>query len=163
MTLIHSALKCEAQAIIERYKLEKISFNLYKNKNILVAISGVGKEKTRACLKDVLNAYNVTKVINVGIAGCSDKSVDIGELFCVDGSIKGIKSATITCVEKPVKTVDTLLVDMESDAFILACEEKGIEHICLKVVSDYLNDTDFTKDFVKKLIRESIKKWEWII
>ncbi len=163
MTLIHTALLCEAQAIIERYKLKKIDKNIYKSDNIIVAISGIGKKKTTQCLRSVFEKYDINKAINIGIAGCSDISVSKGEIFCTNTFLNGIKSASITTVDKPVKTINTLLVDMECEAFVFTCKNLHVEHFVLKVVSDYLDDEIPKKAFVTSLIRESLDKWIWLV
>ncbi len=163
MTLIHTALLCEAQAIIERFKLTKIDKNLYKNEKIIVAVSSIGEEKTFTCINEIFSKYDIKKAVNIGIAGCSDRSINIGELFCTNASLKGIKTASITTVSKPLKNIDTLLVDMESSAFVSVCKKLHVKHFVLKVVSDYLDDEIPKKAFVTSLIRESLDRWIWLV
>ena len=84
-TLIHTALVAEAKPIIGHFKLkciEKVPFNVYKNDDILLVVSGIGGEKTKSALAYALSLYEPKTAINIGIAGCSDKSVKIGSLFC---------------------------------------------------------------------------------
>lgn len=163
MTLIHTALRCEAQPIIDKYKLAKISPKIYKNDDLTVLISGVGEENTKRELEGFLSSHEVLKAINIGVAGCSDKSIKIGELFCINKKLENINSASITTVKKPTTNVTTTLVDMECSAFIGVCEKNGIECFVLKVVSDYCDAERLEKDFVINLIRRSIKKWAHLI
>lgn len=159
MILIHTALLCEAMPIIERFKIKKISKNLYKNDDIMVAISGIGKSKTIDCLKEILSEYKIKKAINIGIAGCADKSIKIGELFCINAELKSIKKASLTTVKKPTCKIDTTLADMETEAFISTCKEYEIEHLVFKVVSDYLNNEIPKKSYVSSLIKMSLNQW----
>lgn len=163
MTLIHTALLCEAQPIIEKFKLTKIKSNMYKNQNILVAISGIGKKKTNTCLQEVFANYKISKAINIGIAGCKDKSVSIGELYCTNADIKGVKRASLSTVSKPTNHINTLLVDMEADGFVSLCKSQKIEHFVLKVVSDYLDDKIPKKAYVTSLVRGCLDKWIGLI
>lgn len=159
MNLICTALLCEAQPIIENFKLIKIKSNIYKNKNTIVAISGIGKKNITNCLHEVFESFDIKKAINIGIAGCSDKSIKIGQLYCTNADIKGIEQATITTVSKPTNDIQTMLVDMEASAFIEYCTKHNIEHFVFKVVSDYLDSTIPKKSFVTSLIKESLNQW----
>lgn len=159
MILIHTALLCEAMPIIERFKLTKTSPNIYKNDEIIVAISGIGKRNTSKCLEQIFSTCKASKAINIGIAGCSKKSIKIGELFCTNANILDIKRASLTTVTKPTKDIDTTLVDMEASAFVFTCKEYEVEHYVLKVVSDYLDSQIPKKSYVSSLIKESLNQW----
>lgn len=163
MKLIHSALLCEAQPIIDRFKLQKISSSIYKNDDLIVAISGIGEKKTKECLKSIFSTEKIEKAINIGIAGCKDKEIDIGELFCINKTLEGIKTTTITTVKKPTCNIDTTLVDMEAKAFEFTCKEFGVEYLIFKVVSDYLDERIPKKAYVTELIKESLDRWVGLI
>ncbi|SFO89734.1 hypothetical protein [Hydrogenimonas thermophila] len=171
MTLIHTALLCEAQAVIEKYKLKLVQKNprIYTNEKIVLLVGGIGKENSLKNLEKVFEKYKISKALNIGIAGCNDKRFPIGSLFCTNHHLPGIDNL-------PLKTVDTpkvnqneyhpsTLYDMEGIYFLDVAKsylnEKDI--FIFKVVSDYLDDTIPPKDFVKKLIQNSISSWEkWI-
>lgn len=164
MTLIHTALYYEAHPLIETYKLEKIiNKKEYKNDKIVLIISGIGENNTQKALESAYKKYNIKQAINIGIAGCKDKSIPLGTLFCTNKNLPNIPQATITTVEKPTNTINTTLVDMESRAFFLTCKEKNINFYILKVVSDYLDDTIPPKSFVINLIRDSLNQWKHLI
>ena len=57
MTLIHTALQSEAQAIIENYKLNLLQKNprIYTNDTILLLVSNIGKENTINTLEMVFS------------------------------------------------------------------------------------------------------------
>ena len=164
MILIHTALLCEAQNIIEQYKLKKTNSKpkIYSNETLVVLIGGIGKESTFTSLSYVFNQYSFTKAINIGIAGCSDNTVAIGSLYSCLNQLNDIKY-------KEVQTVDTaqlnsenksLLYDMEAKYFLEITQkhldQKKIEII--KIVSDHLDDTKLDKDFVKQLVYKNYKE-----
>ena len=122
MTLIHTALLCEAQSIIEKYKLKKTNSNpkIYQNNNIIAAIGGIGKTNTVSCLEYIFENFKITKAINIGTAGCSDQKVSIGELFITNKTIKNIKSLKLKTVNsvQTTKIDNYQLYDMEGEFFL---------------------------------------------
>jgi hypothetical protein len=168
MTLIHTALLSEAQAIVERYNLQLIQKNprIYKNHKIVLVVAGIGKENTFNNLLTIFNK-DIDKAINVGIVGCSDDSIQIGELFCTNRELDGIKSMQLVTVDTPQvqKQSDKLLFDMEAKYFEQIAKENLDEKdiYIFKVVSDHLDDTIPKKDFIKKLIADRLEEIEsWI-
>ncbi len=171
MTLIHTALQSEAQSIIEFYKLKLVNKNpkIYKNDNIIVVISGIGQDKAIEVLNIIFNQYNITKAINIGIAGCSSKNIKIGELFCTNHKLENINTLNLETVNKPQLSTNNYniptLFDMEGDYFKQFCLDKidNKDIYIFKVVSDYLDDSIPSKEFVKQLIKKNIKSLEkWI-
>jgi len=169
MTVIHTALLCEAQSIIEKYKLNKVNSNpmIYKNDVVLVVIGGIGELNTKNSLEYIFENYKVQKAFNVGIAGCSDNDVKIGELFCTNKIVENINSMELITVKIPqtLAGCEKSLYDMEGKYFLEVSQKylKNEDIFVLKVVSDYLDDTILPKDKVKKLIQNSLKSWErWI-
>lgn len=169
MILIHTALLSEAQAIIERYNLKLIRKNprIYKNHHLILIVSGIGKVPTLKNVPFLFQEFLIDKVINIGIAGCNDLSVSIGELFCTNKNLKDIKHMPLITVDKPQRnsTNGKFLFDMEAKYFEQIAkknlDEKDI--YIFKVVSDHLDDTILPKDFVKKLIADKLEEIEnWI-
>lgn len=166
-TLIHTALQAEAQYLINYYKLKQNDsiqdFKLFSNDNIILIVSGVGKEKTKNALNYCFENFQINKAINIGIAGCCDSSIRIGTLFCTNRLLKNINFASITCVDEPLscdENLETLLVDMES-AYFKEIVSKYIDDIYIfKVVSDYLDTTIPKKSFVIDLIQKSFNDWK---
>jgi len=158
MILILCALQSEAQIIIEKKKLKKISSNpkIYKNQEILLIISGIGKQNTINSLEYIFKNNTITKAVNIGIAGCSDDFISIGELFCTNKSLNGIKYMQLKTVETPKikKEDESLLYDMEGEYFFDITKKYLNEDdiYIFKIVSDHLEDKVFSKEFVKKLI-----------
>lgn len=161
MTLIHTALMCEAQPIIEYFKLkpfQKQPYKIYQNENIILVVSGIGKEKTIGCLDDIIKQYKFNKAINVGIAGCKDKMVEIGSFYKIEDK------TFLTTVDSPLDDLDkldTLLVDMEAKYFVdIVKSVVSMENIDIfKIVSDHLDKAIPKKSFVTMLIKDNLGKW----
>ena len=163
MTLIHTALLCEAQSFIEFYKLKKVNSKIYKNDDIIILISGVGKENTISTLDFMFINYDIKKAINIGVVGCNDKNIKIGELFCTNRILKDINHLLLKTVDKPQTISDIknqTLYDMEGKYF-LDIASKYLNHddiFIFKIVSDYLNSKRLKKDYIKSLIKKKIKE-----
>ncbi len=137
------ALKAEAQAFVDKYKLKN-----YKNENISVFISGIGKENMQISTCQVLkNFTDKDKIINVGICGAS-KNYELGEL--IDGMEK-----KITCVDTQISEDKFDIVDMESAGFLEATQNIQNRYI-FKIVSDHFEPKSVTKDKAKKFIFDKI-------
>ncbi len=168
-TLIHTALLSEAQSIIETYKLELVQKNpkIYTNNTIVLVVSNMGKDNTINALKIVFDKYEITKAINIGIAGSGSKAYEIGSLFCTNKKLDGINYMTLKTVDEVQTTTDEkeMLYDMEAKYFEEIClknvDNKNI--YIFKIISDYLDDTIPSKEFVKQLIKKNMKSLEkWI-
>jgi len=164
MILIHTALLCEAQTFIEEYKLEKINTKIYKNNKIILLISGIGKENTISTLDYMFLHYNITKALNIGIAGANDLSINIGDLFCTNHNLLNIKYLDLITVDKVQTNSENndniILYDMEAKYFkniSLNYVDKDKIFI-FKVVSDYLDSEILKKDYIKSLIKKNLKK-----
>jgi hypothetical protein len=162
-TLICCAFLVEAKPLIGALKLQKIAPNIYENDSTLLVICGIGFENTRQTLSEIFRSYSFEKALNVGIAGCSDKTIPLGSLFCTTHELESIEKTTLKSYEKPVtckEDVRTTLVDMEADIFMQECEKylKKENIYIFKVVSDYLESTIPSKSFVNSLIQKNIKK-----
>ncbi len=163
-TLVHVALKHEAKPIIEHFKLQCVQtkpYKIYKKDDIILAVCGMGRENTLH-VKEVFKNYAIKKAINIGTAGCKNKTVEIGSLFCTSHKLGQINYATLTTVNEPLdnpENLKTTLVDMEAESFISTCKEfLDIKDIyILKVVSDHLDTSIPKKEFVWKIIEQNLK------
>lgn len=178
-TLIHCALLCEAQSIINFLKLKQNSsinalpngnklFKDQDNKYILI-VSGIGKENCKKALDFIYANYEISKAINIGIAGCSDFSIKIGTLFCTNRVLANINYASLTTLDKALEInensndmekLDTLLVDMEAKYFEEISKKYTKNIYIFKVVSDYLELEIPKKSFVIEIIQESLEKFK---
>ncbi|MCK9492390.1 MAG: hypothetical protein M0Q24_09875 [Sulfurimonas sp.] len=145
MIYVICALKCEAQAFIDKYKLDKSK----KNELIAIIVSGVGKQNMQdATSRVVLEMQSNDIILNVGICGANE-SFEIGEL--VDAS-----EHRLTCVDNEVSQSDVYtLVDMESDGFLKATKDVKNSYI-FKIVSDHFQPKSITKEFAKSLVFNAI-------
>tara|TARA_B110000046_G_scaffold184997_1_gene225155 strand:+ start:2665 stop:3171 length:507 start_codon:yes stop_codon:yes gene_type:complete len=159
MILIHTALLCEAQSFIEYYKLKIVNSSIYINDDIVILISGIGKQNTISSMHDVFLNYSITKAFNIGIAGCNDTKIKIGSLYCTNQVLREIPSLPL--LSKDAVTIDSLvqistLYDMEAKYF----HEISLEHLnpdnifIFKIVSDYLSCEILPKDYIKSLISQ---------
>lgn len=173
-TLIHCALLCEAQALINYYKLSLDRTNqnkpthikIYTNDTLLIVISGIGKINTQNTLDYIFKNYQISKAINLGIAGCVDNNVKIGSLFCTNKKLKNVSHASITtldtvCVNK--NQISTVLVDMESKYFEEIVSSFLEDIYIIKVVSDHLEEQIPKKSFVIQLIQNTFKEWKHLL
>ena len=143
MLYIITALKAEAQAFVEKFKLKE-----YKNEDITLFVSGIGKENMRNTTLQVLKNFQENdKIVNIGICGAS-LNYKIGQL--IDARVE-----KITCVDFEVTNSEFSIVDMESCGFIEAT--KGVQNSYIfKVVSDHFEPHKVTKNGAKKLIFDKI-------
>ena len=164
-TLIHTALVAEAKPIIGHFKLTckaKQPFNLYENEHIALIVSGMGSQNSKEALLYALSLYEPCVAINIGIAGCVNRSVAKGTLFCTTHEGLGMPFASCSSYDGAVQKalhVKTTLVDMEADTF-LQTVPKTIKTYVFKVVSDHLEDTIPSKTDVGNWVTKSIKVWE---
>lgn len=164
-TLIHTALVAEAKPIIGHFKLSCTSrspYNLYIHEDIALIVSGIGSEQTKNALSYALALMSPQRAINVGIAGCSDTSIEKGTLFCASHQGLAIPFASLSSRESPMEDPsyrNTTLVDMEAQAFMTALPST-IEAYVFKVVSDHLETSIPSKADVGNWIGKSIKQWE---
>ncbi|MDR1007517.1 MAG: nucleoside phosphorylase [Campylobacteraceae bacterium] len=163
-TLIHTALVAEAKPIIRFFALtckSRIPFNIYANDDIALIVSGIGEEKTKKALSLALSLFNPCVAINVGIAGCSDKNIKIGSLFCATHKDIFIPYASLTSYKSGVSSgenVDSCLVDEEGEVF-LSSIPANVERYIFKVVSDHLDISIPTKAQVNSLIQKTLPLW----
>ena len=154
MRYIITATKSEAQAFIEKYKLDALKSNdLYS-----IIVSGVGCECMHTTTQEILSQLKESDtLVNVGICGASD-AFEIGELLQIDTTTQCINGSekVLTCVDEALG--DTNLydaVDMESSGFIQASKRFKNRYM-FKVVSDHFEPSKVTKDKTKKLIYAQI-------
>lgn len=149
MLYIICALKPEAQAFVDKYKLGKLK----KNDDIVVILSGIGVENSFNATKKIVEIMDDSDtILNVGICG-GDKKFAIGELLEVCISTKSVEGrGFLTCVDSEVsKSGEYELVDMESDGFIQASLDVENKYM-FKVVSDHFEPHKVTKQMTKSLV-----------
>lgn len=191
MIFISTALYCEAKIFIEKFKLKKDNlihkFQVFKSKDIILIISGVGEVNSVAASVFILSKFSNSKkdiFINIGVCGTINKSFKKGDLFICNKVINGtnkkifypdliyphnFRETSLESFSKVLNNKDNLsiegnLIDMEG-AFLFEGVSifLSLENIfLLKIVSDYLDGEQINKDFVLKIIGKNIdiiSKW----
>ena len=139
MIYIIVALKAEAQAFVDKYRLKN-----YTNGDIRVVVSGIGAEAMfKTTCKILQNFTSCDLILNVGICGAS-KKYKIGQLI-------DARYHVITCIDYEAKNTKHDIVDMESLGFKQATKEVQNSFI-FKIVSDHFEPQRVTKDKAKQLI-----------
>jgi len=163
MIYIVLALKAEAQAFVDRYRLSKKvieNITIFFNNEIVVFVSGIGVENILRCCDILENSYELKKediFINIGICGANTQYkigdfLDIGKiqyrdkLYTIDNS-----KELIICVDKEIFDDIYTVVDMESYGFYSRLKRFDNLYI-FKVVSDNFEPKTVTKDKTKNLI-----------
>lgn len=167
MIYIIVALKGEAQAFVDRYKLSKKNVHgvpLFQNSDICLIISGMGVQNARVATQTLINLYDITDediYLNVGICAANNEYT-IGELleittihyqgeFFEFGNKKG---KNITCVDESLTHDAHAIADMESFGFYDAVTHSPAikNFFVFKVVSDHFEPQTVTKDGAKMLL-----------
>jgi nucleoside phosphorylase len=167
MIYIVVALKGEAQAFVDKYRLCKKNvhgFTLFQNENMCLIISGMGVQNARVATQALINFYDITDediYVNVGICG-ADKEYSIGELIEINAieyenhlhRLPRRHGRTITCVDEQISDETYAIADMESFGFYDAViHSPAIKNFFIfKVVSDHFEPHIVTKDGAKALI-----------
>lgn len=178
MLYIITALKSEAQAFVDKYKLQKSRLNgylLFSDSSMRVIVSGIGVDNSMLGTQTLINHYDITDddiYINVGICG-ANRNYEIGELIEIgainfEGTLTSTQNKStkvLTCLNEEATTHTYEIVDMESygfyDAVIHSPAIKQF-HI-LKIVSDHFEPDKITKQNTKSLLFNAINAINIII
>ncbi|KAF3982021.1 MAG: 5'-methylthioadenosine/S-adenosylhomocysteine nucleosidase [Methylococcales symbiont of Hymedesmia sp. n. MRB-2018] len=156
---IFVALTCEAKPLIQFFDLKKDSsvhlFSIYKNQNMVLTVTGVGKVAMASAMAYSLALFNLCLkpvVLNIGIAG--HKTEETGGLYramkIIDGDTNNVhyppivsknttETSVLITVSKPAKQYKAdLLYDMEGSAFYQTAIRFSSSELvqCIKIVSD---------------------------
>ncbi len=171
MLYIVTALKPEAQAFVDMYKLRKIKLDdvtFFVNEEICLIISGLGVDNSYKATKYILDRFDIVATdsfLNIGICGACVEyrvgelieigSISYGEEYVeVDEKIKN----NLRCLDEEASSDKHEIVDMESYGFYKAFFHHGALkkiHI-LKVVSDHFEPSEVTKEKTKQLIFKNL-------
>ncbi|MDQ7043760.1 MAG: hypothetical protein Q9M34_09575, partial [Sulfurimonas sp.] len=124
------ALRSEAQAFVDKYRLTKTKLGeyvLYHDKTRTIIISGMGVSHAREATQTLINNFDISDediFVNIGICGAK-KDYKIGSLLEIGEVIydgmpymfeKSKKS--IICVDGAISEEKYKIVDMESYGFL---------------------------------------------
>lgn len=160
---IIGAMEEEVTALIkhyestERVKFLDFEFNIlkYKDKKIVVVVSGIGKVNSAICTQLLIDRFNVECVVNSGIAGAISEKLDIADIVFSSDLIQhdvnavnfGYKIGQIPRMgDDYIFKGDTRLLDkMEQIA-----QSKGIKYFVGRIVSgDEFVSTNTKKQWLK--------------
>jgi len=177
---IISALKAEAEPIINYYKLEQncdYDYPVYDRGDLSIICTGIGRENVRKVLSDYYFKMLETKhsqFINIGIAGGKKGECKIGQCFVIEKvfddksdiiySLNNVfesqnSPSHITTVSEPILDGGDKyhwLVDME--AHEICSVISGLDHlnnlVIIKIISDYMDVSKkyFNSKKVKDLV-----------
>ncbi|PHS56718.1 MAG: hypothetical protein COB17_08405 [Sulfurimonas sp.] len=169
MIYIHTALKSEAQAIVDKYKLIKNKINkftIFTNENIVLIISGIGVSNAKEATNKLMNYFNINEndiILNIGICAADD-IYKVGELIEISSisyynktiQVNEFNKKHIVCLDTQCANNKYEIVDMESYGFCEAA--KNLKNIRIyKVVSDNFEPNIVTKINTKILIFDVIE------
>jgi len=136
-------------------------FLIYENEKIKLIISNQGKINSAIATTYLLSRFEIEYVLNIGIAGSSDKK--IGAIFLINKINENLfpdilishpfKESNIICFDEVVIDGDYSLVDMESEGFFKAAIKflKTHQIFLIKIVSDNLVCFRPTQEFINNL------------
>lgn len=167
MIYILVALKSEAQAFVDKYKLKKEklkNYTFFTNNDIKLIVTGVGIQNMQLASQFLCKKYSFNendKFLNIGICG-ANKNYKIGTILQI-GNIEYKNQQysldknlnNITCLDKEMEDDIYNIVDMESYGFYNEFKNMKYRYI-FKVVSDHFEPKSITKDKTKTLIFKNI-------
>lgn len=162
---IIGAMEVEVNTLKARMDVEKVihmaSMDFYKgtyhNKPVVIVRSGIGKVNAAICTQILADRFEAGIIINTGIAGSLQPSIDIGDIVIssdalqhdMDASGFGYALGVIPQMDTSVFLADPYLVDVAVDACALV--NPDIKTHVGRVVSgdQFISDND-KKDYLKE-------------
>lgn len=169
--------------------IEKKPFTIFRQNNILLAISGIGKANAAIATAFCCQRFNPAAVCNLGAAGATDLSHPLGEVFHITKIIEydrpelaserlmshqpdvldGFMTATLSTSDRAILdpeerrqiSKDADLMDMEGASVVQACKMFETKCYVFKFVSDTPNHTE-NKDIIKNIRQYRTPFYEFI-
>ncbi len=192
MLYIITAIAGEAIPLINTFKLKKdityTKFDLFKNDEIKLIVTGIGKIKSSIATTYMLvkdNPRPGDHIFNIGICGSSNENYKVGQVFLINkitdaSNGKSFYPETVfkhnlseehlITFDKPVKkskvtNLPPCLVDMEASGYYEASSLYFQSHRIhlIKILSDYLKGEKLTSAFVQSLVEKNIPTIENIL
>lgn len=162
---IIGAMEVEVTTLKERMAVEEIvtiaSMDFYRgtyhNKNVVIVRSGIGKVNAAICAQILSDYFHATAIINTGIAGSLQASIDIGDIVISSDALQHDMDAT--GFGYPLGTIPQMAAsDFEADQNLIEIAKNA----CAKVNPDIhthigriVSGDQFISDNAKK---EALKK-----
>lgn len=150
--------------ILDMKEIENRPFFIFKGKEIMLGVSGIGKANAAMCTAYCCIKHQPIIFINAGAAGAVDETREVGAIFQIKktiepdrphlrsntpwvqtpDTIEGFECATLATQDKPIHDVDAFkelsaiadLVDMEGAAVLQAAKRFAKKCHLFKFVSD---------------------------
>jgi len=185
MNLLTFAYLGEAQEFIKMNGCKpvlSISKYAYNNEKDLLLITGEGIESTTVRMKIVFEKYNnqISKVINIGISGALDESLELKSVHRIRNVFKENSNesystedinSTLDCITANNRVLDTEyarkllplapIVDRELWACAKICHEFNVPFRSFKLISDYAGKTSDTAGILSNAKEYSEKLFEY--
>ena len=176
MLYIVVALKSEAQAFVDTFKLQKSKLGnhlFFNHKDFKLIVSGVGSHNSRQATQTLLNHFDIEHndiFINFGVCGAKHPigSFVLAQTLCYQeqcyplpptNTQEDCTLVTLTCLDEGCNTQGVYeTVDMESFGFYDAVVHNPAikQFYIFKVVSDNFQPHTLTKEGVKQLLFQKI-------
>lgn len=189
MIYIITAMGIEAKPLIDFFKLKKDNtikkFQVFKNENIILIISGVGLVKSSIATTYILSLFSPSNkdiIVNLGLCGAKNKELSINEMV-ICNSIKNsitnksfypdmlfihpFKEVSLETFGNPIFSdikIKSDIVDMEGASFFESASIFFENHkiFVLKIVSDFLHKVNEIK--IYQMIYSNLPTFEnWIL
>ncbi len=125
---IIGAMVEEIECIMEAMKIdEKVSYagmvfhiGTLHNTELVLVMSGIGKVNAALCTQILITKFQVESIINTGLAGALDKSLEIGDIVVsnellehdMDASGFGYELGVIPRMDKSIFLADSKLIEL---------------------------------------------------
>jgi adenosylhomocysteine nucleosidase len=150
--------------ILDMEEIENRPFLIFKGKEIILGVSGIGKANAAMCTAYCCMKYQPGCIINAGAAGAVDDTYQVGNVFQIKKTIEpdrphlrtnmpwvqtpdtidGFVTAILATQDKPIHDVEIFkglsdianLVDMEGASILQAARRFNTRCLLFKFVSD---------------------------
>ncbi len=191
MIYICTAMYCEANSFIKQLNLKKDynshKFQIFKNEQIILLITGVGKVKAAVATAYLFSKYEPKDsdlFVNIGVCATKNKNTAIGTAFFCNKIIENdtkktfypdmllkhpfeensVETCSLAVSEKDIG-IEGNLIDMEASGIYESASIFFRSHqiFFIKIVSDYLKAENLSKDKISKLIEDkSVQIINWM-
>lgn len=189
MIYIITAMGCEAKPLIDFFKLKKDNtikkFQVFKNENITLMISGVGPIKSAIATTHLFSNFAPLEkdiIINLGVCGAKNRDFTLNEMVICNKIRNSItkrnfypdmfflhpfKEVSLETFGEPIFSdfnIESDIVDMEGASFFEAASLFFENHqiFTIKIVSDFLNKVNEID--IHNMIFSNLPQFEkWIL
>ena len=120
----------------------------YAGKDVVIVRSGIGKVNAGICTQILADRYNVSAIINTGIAGSLKNEINIGDIVLSVDAIQhdveavafGYAPGVIPRMETSTFTGDSKLIALAKEACREACPEIGVHEGRVLTGDQFISD-----------------------